>query len=150
MLRTTLGEISECEIQASKALMELKEIKSKLMGACDMESDERRTYEDREVPLAAYELQLERHLEEKKDLLDRHELEKDKMRKQYRTIVGWLAGVLIALLIGVFGTAIWFMNTYDIMSYSQDGNGLNNIANRTTQGDVIYEPESSDNTAQEP
>ena len=137
-----VNKLSECEIQASKSLMEIQELKSKLMGACDMDKNEntKKAYEDREVPLVAYEMQLERNLEEKQALLDRHDKEKDKMRKQYRTIIGWLAGVTIALLIGVFGTVIWFLYNCDITGVTQDGDGLNNYAYSTEQGDVIYEP----------
>lgn len=73
-----------------------------------------------QVPFAAYEMQLERNLEEKKEIEERHEREKDKMRKHYRTLILWIAIPFLTFIVAVFGSVVWFLNTYDIMSYAQD------------------------------
>lgn len=66
-----------------------------------------------QVPFAAYETQLERFQEEKRELLDRHDAEKDKMRKHYRNIVIAVCSVLIALIVGLFGTVIYLFDNFD-------------------------------------
>lgn len=115
--------------------------------------------EDVKVSFASYELQQERaeyereslhdrFEQEKTDMRDRFEREKDKMRKSYRTIIAWICGILIALVVGGCATVIWFFSTYDFMSVSQDGDGINNYAHDTEQGDVIYEPkDQADSTS---
>lgn len=101
------------------------------------------------VPLAAYEVQQERFFEERKDLMDRAEAEKDKMRKHYKHIIMLIAIPFIVFLVGVFGSVVWFLNNYDFATYEQDGDGLNNMANKTSQGDVTYESAPSDNPVEE-
>lgn len=64
--------------------------------------------------------------------------------KDYRTLINWLFGVLIFVLIlwaGTIGLFVWYLNKYDFVSYTQDGDGYNNINNRV-QGDVINGTES--------
>lgn len=113
-----------------------------------------------QIPFAAYEMQLERskeekeaieerHLKEKEQIHNRHEMEKEKMRKHYRGIILWIAIPFVVFVIAVFGSVAWFFNNYDFATYTQDGNGLNNIANKTTQGDVIYEPTPENNSIKE-
>lgn len=92
------------------------------------------------VPLAAYEMQQERFFEERKDLMDRAEAEKDKMRKHYKHIVTLIVIPFAALIIALFGTVVWFFNHYDFASYQQDGDGINSYLNGSSQGDVTYEP----------
>src|SRR5699024_8492232 len=92
------------------------------------------------VPLAAYEIQQERFFEERKDLMDRVEAEKEKMRKHYKHIIMLIAIPFAALIIALFGTVVWFFNNYDFASYQQDGDGVNNYLNGSSQGDVTYEP----------
>lgn len=43
--------------------------------------------------------------------------------------------VVVALWAATIGGFIWYLNQYDFSSYSQDGNGYNNI-NTGEQGDV--------------
>ncbi len=108
-----------------------------------------------EIPFAAYEMQLERHLQEKKEMEerhlkekeqihDRHEREKERIRKHYKNIIMWISIPFIVFLIGVFGSVVWFFREYEFASYAQDGDGLNNIVNESTQGDVTYEPNFED------
>lgn len=92
------------------------------------------------VPLAAYEMQQERFFEERKDLMDRAEAEKDKIRKHYKHIIMLIVIPFAALIIALFGTVVWFFNNYDFASYQQDGDGINNYLNGSSQGDVTYEP----------
>lgn len=74
------------------------------------------------VPFVAYEMQLERHLEEKKDLLDRHEAEKDKMRKHYRNIILAITIPFTLFVSMLIGTIIYFFSNYtlDEINLSQD------------------------------
>ena len=108
-----------------------------------------------EIPFAAYEMQLERHLQEKKEMEerhlkekeqihDRHEREKERIRKHYKNLIMWISIPFIVFLIGVFGSAVWFFGEYEFASYAQDGDGLNNIVNESAQGDVTYEPNFED------
>lgn len=108
-----------------------------------------------EIPFAAYEMQLERHLQEKKEMEerhlkekeqihDRHEREKERIRKHYKNIIMWISIPFIVFLIGVFGGVVWFFGEYEFASYAQDGDGLNNIVNESAQGDVTYEPNFED------
>lgn len=89
-----------------------------------------------EIPFAAYEMQLERHLQEKKEMEerhlkekeqihDRHEREKERIRKHYKNIIMWISIPFIVFLIGVFGSAVWFFNDYEFASYYQDVNADN-------------------------
>ena len=121
--------------------------------------DEMNEVDIAQVPFAAYEMQLERNLEEKKEIEERHlkekeqiherhECEKDKMRKHYRSIILWIAIPFIIFIVTVFSAIVWFLNTYDIMTVTQDGAGINNYAYQTTQGDVIYEPTDSDDSTE--
>lgn len=84
-----------------------------------------------EIPFAAYEMQLERHLQEKKEMEerhlkekeqihDRHEREKERIRKHYKNIIMWISIPFIVFLIGVFGSAVWFLNNYDIIGFDQN------------------------------
>lgn len=93
-----------------------------------------------QVPFAAYETQAERFQQEKQALLDRFDAEKDKMRKHYKHIVMLIAIPFAAFIIALFGTVIWFFNNYDFASYQQDGDGINNYLNGSSQGDMTYEP----------
>ena len=86
-----------------------------------------------EIPFAAYEMQLERHLQEKKEMEerhlkekeqihDRHEREKERIRKHYKNLIMWISIPFIVFLIGVFGSIVWFLNNYEIATYTQELN----------------------------
>ena len=109
-----------------------------------------RTEEDKTVyiPYAAFEEQAIRFQEEKQQLMQFHKEEKDAMREHYRNIVKWVSVSLIAFIIAVFGTVIWFFNNYDLASWTQDGDGINNYAYETTQGDLHYEPKNTDDNSE--
>lgn len=132
MIRSMLKEFRECEKETSEALMQLAQIRLKLLEAYNMEDNkEFDLNEVTQIPFAAYEMQLERHLEEKREseerhlkekeqIHDRNEREKEKIRKHYKNIVMWISITFLAFIIAVFGTIIWFFNTYQLMSYEQD------------------------------
>lgn len=92
------------------------------------------------VPFAAYEIQEERHKEEKEKLMNRHDAEMDKVRKHYKNIVMFITIPFATLIVAIFATVIWFFSSYDFASYNQDGDGINNYLNSSSQGDVTYEP----------
>lgn len=107
----------ECIVQASR-------IRLKLMEDYKLESNEKDTslLEDMkiaQVPFAAYEMQLERFQEEKKDLMDRHAAEFDKVRKHDKHIIIALASVLAAFIIGVFSSVIYILYNYEFVDFDQ-------------------------------
>lgn len=161
MLKMMQEQFLELERETIQALSQLVELRKKIQEVSGMEEmneiDEMKIVQ---VPFAAYETMLERNLEEKKQIEEqhlkekeqiheRHEAEKDKMRKHYRGIILWIAIPFIVFIIAAFGSVTWFFNNYDFATYTQDGNGLNNIASKTTQGDVIYEPTPENNSIKE-
>ena len=95
------------------------------------------------VPLAAYEIQQERFFDERKDLMDRAESEKDKMRKHYRKIVFAVSMPLALMIIGIFAVVFYFMANYEIATVSQDSAEFNNYVNRSSQVDVAYGAEDN-------
>lgn len=95
------------------------------------------------VPLAAYEIQQERFFEERKDLMDRAESEKDKMRKHYRKIVFAVSVPLALMIIGIFAVVFYFMANYEIATVSQDSAEFNNYVNRSSRVDVAYGAEDN-------
>lgn len=95
------------------------------------------------VPLAAYEMQQERFFEERKDLMDRAEAEKDKMRKHYRKIVFAVSMPLALMIIGIFAVVFYFMANYEIATVPQDSAEFNNYVNRSSQVDVAYGAEDN-------
>lgn len=113
-----LKQIKESEKETIQALLQFEELRKKLLEAYDME--DKSELQVTQIPFAAYEMALERNNEEKREIFDRHEKEKEAMRKHYRNIILWISIPFIAFIIAVFCTVAWFLNTYDIMSYSQD------------------------------
>lgn len=88
------------------------------------------------VPFFVYEEEIDRA--EK----DKDRAEKDK--KRYLTIIKWLVVVTIVAIICTIGSNIaWLVyeSQYDKISYSQDGDGNNNL-NTGQQGDVNYESDT--------
>lgn len=129
MLKTMLQQLRQCEKEVAESLVQVSNLKMKISEAIGM--DEKDDFNIAQVPFAAYEMQLERNLEEKKEIEerhlkekeqihDRHEKEKDKMRKHYRNIILWIAIPFLTFIVAVFATVAWFLNTYDIMTYTQD------------------------------
>ena len=153
MLNTLLKEFHSFEKEVANVLLQMDDLRLKIREAYGMENiDEMKIAE---IPFAAYEMQLERHLQEKKEMEerhlkekeqihDRHEREKERIRKHYKNIIMWISIPFIVFLIGVFGSVVWFFREYEFASYVQDGDGLNNIVNESTQGDVTYEPNFED------
>lgn len=154
MLKMMEKQFLELERETVQALSQMSEIRKKIREVSGM--DDTVNYESMggvEIPFVAYEMLGERHkeeksemeerfLKEKEQIHERHEREKDKMRKHYRNLILWIAIPFLTFIVAVFGTVAWFFNNYDFATYTQDGSGLNNIANRTTQGDVTYEPKT--------
>lgn len=130
MLKTMQNQFLELERETVQALSQLVELRNKIQEVSGMEDNNKLT-DIAQIPFAAYEMQLERNLEEKKEIEERHlkekeqiherhEREKDKMRKHYRNLILWIAIPFLTFIVAVFGTVAWFLNTYDIMTYTQD------------------------------
>lgn len=159
MLKMMQKQFLELERETVKALSQLSEIRRKIQEVSGMDIENMNELDVAQIPFAAYEMQLERskeekeaieerHLKEKEQIHNRHEIEKEKMRKHYRNLILWIAIPFIIFIVTVFSAIVWFLNTYDIMTVTQDGAGINNYAYQTTQGDVIYEPENSDGNSE--
>lgn len=147
MVRTLIEELTKYEKTMADALMQAAETKQKLLEEYNMMEmkNENPSGVEIKIPFAAYETQLERFQEEKRELKDRYDREKEAMRKHYRNLVKWISISFAAFILCVFGTVFWLFYNFDFATYTQDGDGLNNMANRTTQGDVMYEPTSANN-----
>lgn len=145
MVRTLIEELNKYEKAMADALMQVVETKQKLLEEYNMMEmkNENPSGVEIKIPFAAYETQLERFQEEKRELQDRYDREKEAMRKHYRNLVKWISISFVAFIFCVFGTVIWFFNNYDFATYVQDGDGLNNYLKNSTQGDVTYEPENT-------
>ena len=129
MLKMMQDQFKELERETVHALSQMAEIRRKIREVSGM--DEMNEVDIAQVPFAAYEMQLERNLEEKKEIEERHlkekeqirqrnDLEKDKMRKHYRNIILWVTIPFIVFILLVFGSVAWFFSNYDIASYTQD------------------------------
>lgn len=129
MLKAMLEQFRELEKETIQALTQLEDLRKKIQEASGME--EINDMDVAQIPFAAYEMQLERNLEEKKEIEERHlqekeaihkrhEEEKDKMRKHYKSIILWISIPFIAFVIATFGTVAWFFNNYDFATYTQD------------------------------
>lgn len=129
MLKMMQEQFMELERETVHALSQMAEIRRKIREVSGM--DEMNEVDIAQIPFAAYEMQLERNLEEKKEIEERHlkekeqiherhEREKDKMRKHYRSIILWIAIPFFTFIVLVFGTVAWFFSNYDIASYTQD------------------------------
>lgn len=113
-----IEQLKEIENQAASTLMQATETRERLQEAYRMMNEEIEKnieHENVQVPFAAFETQLERFQEEKRELLDRHEQEKDKIRKHYGKIIIAMAIVLTSIIIGIFGTIFYFLNNYDFV-----------------------------------
>lgn len=146
MVRTLIEELNKYEKAMADALMQVVETKQKLLeeyNMMEMKNDNPSGVEIK-IPFAAYETQLERFQEEKRELQDRYDREKEAMRKHYRNLVKWISIAFATFVLCVFGTLFYFLTNYDFMSFNQDAEGINNYAYNTTQGDVMYE--STDKT----
>lgn len=146
MVRTLIEELTKYEKTMADALMQAAETKQKLLEEYNMMEmkNENPSGVEIKIPFAAYETQLERFQEEKRELQDRYDREKEAMRKHYRNLVKWISISFVAFILCVFGTLFYFLTNYDFMSFNQDAEGINNYAYNTTQGDVMYE--STDKT----
>lgn len=121
-----LEKFNQSERMAIKTLTEVVEAKKDFMGAYNMANN----YEHHEsinIPFAAYETQLERFQEEKRELMESHEKEKDKIRKHYRSIVIAVCAVLTAMIVSVAILAMYFVYNFaiEIPSVEQTASGWN-------------------------
>lgn len=131
MLKMMEKQFLELERETVQALSQMSEIRKKIREVSGMDMENMNALDIAQVPFAAYEMQLERHkeeksemeerfLKEKEQIHERHEREKDKMRKHYRNLILWIAIPFLTFIIAVFGTVAWFFNNYDFASYLQD------------------------------
>lgn len=131
MLKMMEKQFLELERETVQALSQMSEIRKKIREVSDMDMEKMNELDIAQVPFAAYEMQLERHkeeksemeerfLKEKEQIHERHEREKDKMRKHYRNMILWIAIPFLTFIIAVFGTVAWFFNNFDFATYTQD------------------------------
>ena len=154
-LNDILAQYREIERIIAVMLMEvhekITEMEKLKRNETEMKKETSGLHNDIYVPFAAYEMQEERHhesfeaqearnMEERQKLMDRHDAELDKVRKHYKNIVMFITIPFATLIVAIFATVIWFFGSYDFASYNQDGDGINNYLNSSSQGDVTYEP----------
>lgn len=120
MLKMMEKQFLELERETVQALSQMSEIRKKIREVSGMDMENMNELDIAQVPFAAYEMQLERHKEEKSEMEERFLKEKDKMRKHYRNMILWIAIPFLTFIVAVFGTVAWFLNTYDILTYAQD------------------------------
>lgn len=136
MLKMMQKQFLELECETVQALSQLVELRKKIQEVSGMDIENMNELDVAQIPFAAYEMQLERNLEEKKEIEERHikekeninerhEREKDKMRKHYHNLILWIAIPFLTFIVAVFGTVAWFFSNYDIMSYAQDASAGN-------------------------
>lgn len=136
-----IDQLKEIENQAASTLMQATETRERLQEAYRMMNEEiekSAEHTDVRVPFVAFETQLERFQEEKRELLDRHEEEKDKMRKHYRTIIVAMAIALTAMIVGLFGTALYIVANYDIATVNLAQDIDMNDGNATISDGIEY------------
>lgn len=135
-------------MEIHKKITEMEKLK---MNETEMKKETSGLHNDIYVPFAAYEMQEERHhesfeaqearnMEERQKLMDRHDAELDKVRKHYQHLVMFITIPFAVFVAAAFMFAAWFVSSYDFASYNQDGDGINNYLNSSSQGDVTYEP----------
>ena len=149
MLKMMQEQFLELERETVQALNQMSEIRKKIREVSGMDMENMNELDIAQVPFAAYEMQLERHKEEKSEMEERFLKEKDKMRKHYRNLILWIAIPFLTFIVAVFGLVGWVLFNYDIVSWSQDGPGINNYAYESTQGDLNYEPNYPYDTSEE-
>lgn len=140
-MRNTIERLKDIENQAATTLMQAMEAREKLQEAYEMMSEENAKnteHNDVRVPFVAFETQLERFQEEKRELLDRHEKEKDKMRKHYRKIIIAMAVALTAMIVGLFGTALYFVSYFDIATVNLEQDIRMNDGSATISDGMEY------------
>lgn len=132
-MEKTIRELEEAEEHAAEMMMQARQARKTLERARDMLNEEAKKMSDMEVksgviadtthavqiPFAAYETQLERFQEEKRELLDRHEREKAEMRKHHRKVVTAICVPLILMIVGLFSFIFWVFANYEIVNMAQ-------------------------------
>ncbi len=148
-----LKEINEYQDHAAKCMMEAQRMKEQVGIHNDVDGTQTAKGNDVSIPFASYEMQLERFLDEKKDLMDRaekekealraeHENEKKEMRTHYRRLIAWTYIGLMSILLFF----AWLFANVDFVDVSQDSDGINNFAGKgAQQGDIVNEPTYTDN-----
>lgn len=119
MVDELVKQLREYEKTAIDFFLQASRMKEKIMEEYGLDKEILKDIEIVQIPFAAYETQLERFQEEKKELLDRHDAEKDKMRKHYSRIILAICIPFILFITLTFGSLIWFFNNYDVMSFEQ-------------------------------
>lgn len=165
-----INELKRMKRTANDIAKGVEKMEEKVTGVPAAKEKEPHSHDSEAViSFASYELQMERAEYERENLMDRFEKEKTDMRnrfdkekeemrnqferdsdkkcKHYRRIIAWISSIMVAFILGFFVTAIWFFSTYEFASYSQDGDGINNYAIETEQGDLNYGPNNPDDKA---
>lgn len=133
-------------MEIHKKITEMEKLK---MNETEMKKETSGLHNEIYVPFAAYEMQEERHhesleaqearnMEERQKLMDRHDAELDKVRKHYQRIVLAVSVALTTMIVGIFAFAFYFLSNYTFATVSQDGDGLNNYINQSSEVQVDY------------
>ena len=118
-----LKKANETQENAAKVIMEVQKMKESVSAQSGVQIDD--SEKTIMIPYSALEMEA-----------DRHDAEKDKMRKHYKSIIMWISVAFVTFVLLVFGS-IWYITAnYEFSEFSQDvetGNA-NYVAN---SGDVI-------------
>lgn len=134
--KDVIKKATETQLNAIQVIMEAQRMKDAVANEIGEKAE--KVGENVMIPYAAFEMQA-----------DRHDAEKDKIRKGYRRIITGICVSFTLAIALIIGTIFYVASNYEFASYSQDGNGINNyLSESAKQGDLTYEPENPNNTAQ--
>ena len=129
-----LKKANETQENAAKVIMEVQKMKESVSAQSGVQIDD--SEKTIMIPYSALEMEA-----------DRHDAEKDKMRKHYKSIIMWISVAFVTFVLLVFGSIWYLFANYDFTTYSQDGNGINNyLGENAQQGDLNYGAENPHNT----
>lgn len=121
MVEDLIKQLYEYQKNAATMLMQAENTKKILMEVYGMKgTNEDFDLQVYQIPFPAYEAQLERHLQEKKEMREEHQKAIDKERENYKKIIKWICIAFATFIIAVFGTVFYIFNNYDFATYEQD------------------------------
>lgn len=77
--------------------------------------------------------------------LERKEARLDKQDKTIKLLIG----IICTIILIIVGSIAWLFSNFEFVTYAQDGNGINNIVNNATQGDIFNGTEADSIQTQE-
>ncbi len=69
---------------------------------------------------SALEMQQDREQEKIEKIMDLHEDEKTKIREDFNRWRKWTYSIILVLIIGIFGTLIWFFTNFEFADFRQE------------------------------